>query len=55
MRVLLWNTEKAIDGHRTPLIMKRVHHSNIFALAFDVHNEKLLSGGKATALFLRFS
>ena len=44
-RVMLWNTEKALDEHGQPREMLQEHNSNIFALAFDRDNRKIMSGG----------
>ncbi|WAR18248.1 DCAF5-like protein [Mya arenaria] len=44
-RVLVWNMEKALSDIGKPRAMKGEHHSNIFCIAFDIHNTTLFSGG----------
>lgn len=46
MRILLWNTEKAMDDLCTPVCFKGLHHSNIFSIAFNAKSDKIISGGK---------
>ncbi|ELU11233.1 hypothetical protein CAPTEDRAFT_181641 [Capitella teleta] len=44
-RVLLWHTEGAISQHGTAIEMDHEHNSNIFALAFNGDNTRVISGG----------
>lgn len=44
-RVLLWNIEKALSDIGKPVMMKGEHNSNIFCVAFDIHNKTAFSGG----------
>jgi len=45
-RILLWNVENSvIGGIGKPTAMNGEHHSNIFCIAFDESNKKILSGG----------
>lgn len=45
-RILLWNVEQMVIGNLgKPKVMTGEHHSNIFCLAFDAGNKKILSGG----------
>ncbi|XP_037945815.1 DDB1- and CUL4-associated factor 5-like [Teleopsis dalmanni] len=43
-RVLIWDIEKSLAGLGTPRCHLTEHNSNIFCLAFDKPNRKILSG-----------
>ena len=44
-RVLLWNIEKSIANKEAPIAMEKQHNSNIFCLALNNDNKKIISGG----------
>ena len=46
-RVLVWQVEKMLSDIGTPSMMSGEHNSNIFCIAFDLHNRTIFSGGKA--------
>merc|ERR550532_1921788 len=51
-RILVWKTEEALNELPVKYTMKGQHHSNIFCLAFDNHNTKVLSGGNDEQVIL---
>jgi DDB1- and CUL4-associated factor 5 len=54
-RVLLWNINKDVLANNTkpsPHIMRGQHHSNIFTLAWDNENNKIISGGNDSQIIV---
>lgn len=44
-RILVWKVQKAIVENEEPMVLEAEHRSNVFALGFDCHIKKVLSGG----------